>query len=119
MPGDPIYKDLTGDKQVNSDDRTILGQAAPKFIYGLISNLTIGKFNLSIFLHGVNGNKIIDENLYLLENGWTNTNKFAYVATDSWHGDGTSNTLPRVSSTLRNAMGCTSDATERRKFPSH
>ena len=57
LPGDPIYKDLTGDKQVNSDDRTILGQAAPKFIYGLISNLTIGKFNLSIFLHGVNGKK--------------------------------------------------------------
>lgn len=109
LPGDPIYKDVNDDKDLNGDDRIMLGQASPKFIYGLASNLTVGKFNLSIFLHGVNGNKIIDENLYLLENGHTTTNKFAYVATDSWHGEGTSNTLPRVSSTLRNAMGFTSD----------
>jgi TonB-dependent starch-binding outer membrane protein SusC len=108
-PGDPIYKDLNGDHDVTEKDRTILGQAAPKFIYGLISNLTVGKFNLSIFVHGVSGNKIINENLYRNENGLPYTNKFAYVATDSWHGEGTSNTLPRVSSSLRNAMGFTSD----------
>jgi len=116
LPGDPIYKDLNGDKEVNEDDRTILGQANPKFIFGLNSSLTVGRFNLSLFLHGVSGNKILNENLYLLENGWSTVNKYAYVATDSWHGEGTSNTLPRVSSSLRNAMGFTSDVLQDGSF---
>jgi TonB-dependent starch-binding outer membrane protein SusC len=115
-PGDPIYKDMDGDKELTEDDRRIIGQASPKFIYGLISNLTVGKFNLSIFIHGVNGNKILNENLYRNENGLPATNKFAYVATDSWHGEGTSNTLPRVSSNLRNAMGFTSDVLQNGSF---
>ncbi len=115
-PGDPIYKDLNGDKDITEADRTIIGQANPKFIYGLISSLTVGKFNLSIFFHGVSGNKILNENLYRNENGLPYTNKFAYVATDSWHGDGTSNTLPRVSSNLRNAMGFTSDVLQNGSF---
>jgi TonB-dependent starch-binding outer membrane protein SusC len=116
LPGDPIYKDMNGDKDVNEDDRTILGQASPKFIFGLNSSLTFGRFNLNIFLHGVTGNKILNENLYLLENGWSTVNKYAYVATDSWHGEGTSNKLPRVSSSLRDAMGFTSDVLQDGSF---
>ncbi len=115
-PGDPIYKDLNGDKDVTEADRTIIGQANPKFLFGMVSNLSVGKFNLSIFFQGVSGNKILNENLYRNENGLPATNKFAYVATDSWHGEGTSNTLPRVSSNLRDAMGFTSDVLQDGSF---
>lgn len=115
-PGDPIYKDLNNDSSLSGEDRTILGQALPKFIYGVINNITVGRFNLNVFFQGVYGNKILNENLYEIQNGTPDFNKLAYVGTESWHGPGTSNTLPRVSSILRNATGFTSDVLENGSF---
>lgn len=115
-PGDPIYKDLNNDSLLSGDDRMILGQARPKFIYSFTNNFTFGRFNLNVFLQGVYGNKIFNENLYEIQNGTPDFNKLAYVATDSWHGAGTSNTLPRVSSILRNSIGVTSDVIEDGSF---
>lgn len=111
-PGDPKYKDLNGDHLINALDRTIIGQAVPKFNYGFSSNLTVGRFNLYVLLQGVYGNKILNENKIEAENGTTSDNKFAYVLTDSWSGPGTSNTLPSVGSTLRRSLGPTSDVLE-------
>lgn len=111
-PGDPRYKDLNGDGLITAADRTIIGQAVPKFNYGLSSNLTIDKFNLFVLVQGVYGNKILNENKIEGENGTIADNKLAYVLTDSWNGPGTSNTLPSVGSTLRRSLGPTSDVLE-------
>ena len=82
----------------------------------MTNNITVGKFNLNVFLQGVYGNKILNENLYELQNGRPDFNKLAYISTDSWHGNGTSNTLPRVSSTLRSGLGVISDVLENGSF---
>jgi TonB-linked SusC/RagA family outer membrane protein len=115
-PGDPIYKDLNGDSLLNGSDRKIIGHALPKFTYGFTSDLTVGRFNVNLFVQGVYGNKIFNENLYEIQNGSTGTNKLAYVATKSWTGPGTSNTLPSVASTLRRSTGVTSDVLESGSF---
>ena len=111
-PGDPIYRDLDKDNTLTANDRAIIGQALPKFIYGMSNDLTVGRFNLNVFLQGVYGNKILNENRYEIENGVPGFNKLASVATNSWHGAGTGNILPRVSSTLRAGLGVTSDVLE-------
>jgi len=111
-PGDPIYKDLDGDSAITANDRTIIGHALPKFTYGFSSNLTVGPFNLYILVQGVYGDNILNENKIEMENGTTIDNKFAYVATQSWTGAGTSNKLPSVGSTLRRTLGVTSDVIE-------
>jgi TonB-linked SusC/RagA family outer membrane protein len=111
-PGDPKYKDLNGDHLINDGDRTIIGQALPKFSYGLSSNLTVGKFNLFVLVQGVYGNQILNENKVEIENGTLSDNKLAYVLTDSWNGPGTSNTLPSVGSSYRRGLGPTSDILE-------
>lgn len=111
-PGDPKYRDLNGDHKISGEDRMIIGQARPKFTYGLINNFSLGRLNLNIHLQGVNGNRILNENLWEIQNGQPYHNKLAYVATDSWHGEGTSNTLPRVSSSLRTNYGLPSDVLE-------
>ncbi|MBN9295614.1 MAG: TonB-dependent receptor [Filimonas sp.] len=111
-PGDPIYKDLNGDSVLNGSDRRIIGRALPKFTYGITNNFTYGRFNLNIFIQGVYGNNIFNENRYEIENGSANFNKLAYVLTDSWHGVGTSNTNARISSVLRRSTGVTSDVIE-------
>lgn len=115
-PGDPMYRDLNGDSTLNGSDRKIIGHALPKFTYGFTSDLTVGRFNMNLFVQGVYGNKILNENLYEIENGSTGTNKLAYVANKSWTGAGTTNTLPSVASTLRRSTGVTSDVLESGSF---
>lgn len=110
-PGDPIYVDQNGDSSITGADRVIIGHALPKFIYGFTNNFRYQRFNLSVFVQGVYGDNILNENLYDIQNGFTSDNKLASV-TGSWTGDGTSNTLPRVSSTLRRSTGVTSDVIE-------
>ena len=111
-PGDPIYKDLNGDSAITSADRKIIGHALPKFTYGFTSNLTYGPFSLYVLIQGVYGDNILNENKIESENGTTSDNKFAYVSTQSWTGQGTSNRLPSVVSTLRRGLGVTSDLLE-------
>ena len=108
-PGDPIYEDLNGDSLLNGSDRTIIGHALPKFTYGMTNTVSMGRFTLNVFIQGVYGNDILDENLYEVQSGSDDFNRLAYIATDSWTGPGTSNTLPRVSSVLRRSTGITSD----------
>ena len=108
-PGDPIYKDLNGDGLLNGSDRTIIGHALPKFTYGITNNFSYGPVSLTVFLQGVYGNDIFDENLYEIQNGSYAFNKVSYVFTDSWTGPGTSNTNARISSVLRRSTGVTSD----------
>jgi TonB-linked SusC/RagA family outer membrane protein len=57
-PGDIRYKDINGDKKINEDDRTIIGNPTPKYTYGLNLNLSYQDFDFSILFQGVAGNKI-------------------------------------------------------------
>lgn len=116
VPGDPKYRDLDGDKSLTGIDRAIIGQALPKFIYGFTNNFKYGRFGLAIFIQGVYGNKIFNENRYEIENGFPIFNKLAYVATDSWTGPNTSNTLPSVVSTYRRGAGFSSEMLENGSF---
>ncbi|MBN8837121.1 MAG: TonB-dependent receptor [Sphingobacteriia bacterium] len=111
-PGDPIYKDLNGDSLLNASDQAIIGYATPKFTYGFSSTLSFGRWNLFVLLQGQYGDNILNENLLQTVNGYTNTNKLAYVGTDSWTGPGSTNTMPAVNSVYRIGLGVTSDLIE-------
>jgi len=111
-PGDPIYKDLNGDSVLNASDQTIIGRATPKFTFGFNSSLTVGRWSLYVMLQGQYGDNILNENQVQTVNGYSNTNKLAYVATESWNGQGTSNKLPAVNSVYRLGLGVVSDLIE-------
>jgi TonB-dependent starch-binding outer membrane protein SusC len=116
-PGDPIYKDLNGDSALTAaSDRKIIGHALPKFTYGFTSNFSYGRFSLFVLIQGVYGDNILNENKIEGENGTISDNKLAYVATRSWTGPGTSNSLPSVGSTYRRGLGVTSDLIEDGSF---
>jgi outer membrane receptor protein involved in Fe transport len=57
-PGDFKFKDVNGDGQINSSDRTYIGNPSPKFIYGSSINLNYKGLGLSIDVGGVYGNDI-------------------------------------------------------------
>jgi len=109
-PGDPIFADLDGDSLITGNDRTIIGHALPKFVYGVTNDFSLGRFSLSVFLQGVYGNDILNVTKYQHTTGGTN-NPFTYVK-DAWHGAGTSNTVPRINSSMEKGTGVISDYIE-------
>jgi hypothetical protein len=58
--GDYMLKDLDGDGKVTDKDRMIVGDANPKWLYGLNNTFTFGKFDLSAFVTAVRGGSIIN-----------------------------------------------------------
>lgn len=60
--------DLNKDGQITADDQKITGDANPKFIFGFSTSLQYKKFDLSIFMSGVQGNKIYNLSRYTFEN---------------------------------------------------
>lgn len=57
-PGDIRFRDLNGDGRITADDRTFLGSYIPKFSYGLNWTANYKNFDFTLFLQGVQGNKI-------------------------------------------------------------
>ncbi|KOH46280.1 hypothetical protein NC99_09060 [Sunxiuqinia dokdonensis] len=62
-PGDIKYRDINGDKTINGDDRTIIGDPIPDFAWGLTSNLRVKNFTLDIVMQGVEGVDKLNANL--------------------------------------------------------
>jgi len=64
--GKVVYQDLDGDGVITSNDRTIIGNAQPKYTGGLNNRFTFRNFDLSVFLQWSVGNKIYNINRSLL-----------------------------------------------------
>lgn len=58
--GKIVYKDLVDDGSINQDDKTIIGDPNPDFIYGFNSNMSFKNFDLNIFIQGSQGNDIFN-----------------------------------------------------------
>ena len=62
-PGTFKFEDLNGDKVINADDRTILGNSFPKLIYAMGNNFNYKRFGLYVFIEGVHGVSMLNNNL--------------------------------------------------------
>ena len=73
--GDIKYKDLNGDGIINENDRTIIGSPMPKFTFGWTNTFRYKGFDLSIFLNGTYGNKVMNltkRGLTTMSSAWSN-----------------------------------------------
>lgn len=97
LPGAIRYKDLNGDGIFNeATDRQILGNGLPKFIFGLTNNFSFRGFDLSIFLQGVQGNKLLNATRKSMEQSDPSDNLLRTVIEGAWRADKPSNTLPSI-----------------------
>lgn len=90
-PGDIRYVDLDGDGAITADDKTNIGDPNPHHVFGLRFSGSYKNFNLSITTNGVAGNKLVQS--------YRDLGAFGNWTTDvlsRWHGEGTSNSMPRV-----------------------
>ncbi|MBE9465255.1 TonB-dependent receptor [Dyadobacter subterraneus] len=99
-PGDVKFLDLNKDGIIDDSDRTIIGSPQPKINYGFSAGANYKGFDLNLFFVGVGGNKIYNADRMQGLDASYSFNLYAEEQ-NRWHGEGTSNTVPRV--TIDNA----------------
>ncbi len=105
-PGSLKFADINGDKKIDANDRTILGQTAPKWIGGLTNTFQYKDFSLNIFIQTFQGALKNNVTLtYADEAGRMNLPQ----ETGYWTATNKSNTRPALSYTNTRGYGYASD----------
>ena len=92
--GDPLFKDINGDGVVNGDDLTDIGNAIPKFTYGITLTAGYKGFDLTVFGTGSYGNKIFN---CITRPDFATSNKLKEVMYDDrWTPQNTNGSKPRA-----------------------
>lgn len=92
QPGDLKYVDVNGDGTITADDKTNIGDPNPHHIFGLRFSGSYKNFDLSIATNGVAGNKIAQA----YRDPSSSYGNWTTEILSRWHGQGTSNRIPRV-----------------------
>ena len=92
QPGDLRFRDITGDGQITTDDRTKIGSPIPDLTFG--ANVSIGYrgFDLNANFTGQYGNEIYNAK----QQARFGTPNWETSALDRWTGENTSDTEPRL-----------------------
>ncbi|MCR4032293.1 MULTISPECIES: SusC/RagA family TonB-linked outer membrane protein [Flavobacterium] len=96
--GDVIYKDVNNDGVIDQNDLKVIGNPNPKFTYGFTNNFKYKNVDLSIFVQGTAGNKLM--NLTRMSgtmNSFLGTN-YLTEAADFYSASNPGGSLPRPSS---------------------
>ena len=95
--GDVKFEDVNGDKVLNTNDRTLIGNNQPDFVYGITNTLSFKGIDLNIVAQGVQGGEILNLSRRFYENLEGNAQQITTVL-DRWQsaqqpGNGT---VPRA-----------------------
>ena len=71
-PGDLYFEDVNGDGEVNSSDRTVIGNYLPDLTYGITNKFSYKGFDVSALLQVVNGAEVLNLTRRHLGNGEAN-----------------------------------------------
>ncbi|MEX0660585.1 MAG: TonB-dependent receptor [Balneolaceae bacterium] len=102
QPGDVRFLDLNGDGEIDGDDRTILGSPHPDVTYGLNMSSGYKNFNLNLHFVGTAGVEIFNADRMQGLDPTYPFNMYSEVE-NRWNGEGTSNSIPRMT-TLRDNL---------------
>lgn len=102
VPGDFRFADLNNDGVIDAKDQKFIGNPTPDLTFGV--NLSAGYwgFDLQASLVGSLGNDVVNANKGWWYSGSYNYNKIAGLEDRAWHGEGTSNTVPRIAANDNN-----------------
>lgn len=98
IPGEPLFADLADDEGnfngvIDDNDRQIIGDPNPDFLFGISNQFTYKNFDVNIFFQGAVGGDIYNLTAVQLYNGDSN------ALTDilnSWTPDNTDTDIPRA-----------------------
>lgn len=93
-PGDVRFVDLNNDGVIDEKDKTYLGKPNPDFELGLQLNLEYKGVYVNTTLAGKYGMQVMQSYRSFADNPAQNYTSDIF---NRWHGEGTSNTMPRLS----------------------
>lgn len=112
QPGGIKFADLNGDGVINDKDRSIIGNANPKFFGGLNQQFTYKDFDFSVFLNYQYGNKVYNDNKLEFASGFTPEANLLAIANNRWRTiDATGNVLQQITTVngVRSVVGAAPD----------
>jgi TonB-linked SusC/RagA family outer membrane protein len=87
-PGNPIYRDVNKDGQINDADRVVVGSPWPDFTYGLSNEISYKNTTLSFFIDGQQGADLFNANItYSLHPPTERQNRIRELMLDRWTPD--------------------------------
>lgn len=98
VPGDVIFQDYNKDGAINDDDKTMIGKGTPDWTFGLNINAAYKNLDFSMLVSGSLGQEILDVTRRLDCRYVNLPEEFI----NRWHGENTSNSMPRFSWTNNN-----------------
>ena len=90
--GDPLFTDLDGNGEIDTNDLQIIGDPNPDFTWGLTNNFSYKNLDLNIFFQGAQGGEILNLTNVQLFNG--DSNSITDVL-NAWTPSNTDTNIPR------------------------
>tara|TARA_R110001583_G_scaffold122569_1_gene273854 strand:- start:9516 stop:12614 length:3099 start_codon:yes stop_codon:yes gene_type:complete len=94
--GNIRYRDLNGDGVVNQDDRTIIGNPHPDFIYGINLSSSYKNWDFGLFFDGRQGNDMYNAQREMLDFPYFGFNH-GLNTLDAWSPSNANSTIPALS----------------------
>lgn len=104
-PGDVRFVDLDNNGSIDDNDKTKIGKGMPDWTFGFTIGADWRGFDLGLFFQGTLGNDIFD---FSQRGDIPAMNRPSWIM-DRWHGEGTSDKIPRMTSTNANRNWRSSD----------
>ncbi len=97
-PGDIKFKDLDRNGMINDNDRDFIGNPNPRLAFGMNVGGSYKSFDISVLFQGVSGVERYNDLKKIID---YDTRPFNYTdrVLNSWNGEGSTNSIPRVSFT--------------------
>ena len=89
------YADVNGNGILDPGDRTVIGHAQPKYIFGITNTFSYWRFDLTVFVQGSYGNDIYNATRIDLEGMFDSKNQSSIVM-DRWTPSNTITNIPKV-----------------------
>lgn len=96
QPGDIRFKDLNHDGVLDENDKTWIGNPYPDLMLGFNLGFSYKNIDFTANFYGTFGNDIYNKTKGLCS-GTSGQNVWAGTLDKAWHGEGTSNDIPRLS----------------------
>lgn len=98
-PGGLKFADINGDGEINGEDRTIIGNPHPDFVYSLNINAKYKNFDVVLFFYGSQGNDIYDATRLFTDFGVFAGQKSARLL-DAWSPTNTGSEIPSLANNV-------------------
>ncbi|MEQ9303406.1 MAG: SusC/RagA family protein, partial [Marinoscillum sp.] len=95
--GGEKFKDVNEDGMLNAEDRTIMGNPNPDFIWGFNNTFTYKGFDLNIFFQGSQGNEIANYTRFELD-GLIGKSNATSAMERAWTPENTNTDVPAIKS---------------------